>query len=672
MKRIQVGETLGRYDLLEELGQGGMSIVFRARDQKLKRDVALKVMHAFLAEQSEARQRFHREAVAVARLRHPHIIEIYDYSAEGTEEAYIVAELVEGHSLAGFLDEHPTLLPEAALLLARPIADALSHAHDEGIVHRDLKPENILIDNRGTLKLTDFGIARILDDQSLTMTGTLLGSPAYMAPEYIEGEPSDARADIFSLGAMLYRIITGSLPFAATSPHAVLKRIATGAYRPIDQVEPSVHRTLADIVQRCLARNPDERYASAQTLVEDIDRFLNTLNIDPEAERPQLLGNPSSYCDALAERLVHTYAALGKDALAEKENARAIAHFDRVLSLEPEHEEVRALLQRMTRQASLGRALRRGMTASLVIMAVVALVAFWPEERIPDPTPLSDEQASPLPGDSSSSSFPKEDQTPKRNVIFSLTGSGALSVDGSTVRSPASGTVALMLREGKHQIRFSGAGQALDKTIDIPATGPIPVVHLELSKPKVSREISKPPGTSKTSEKQTPAEERSKEIAIVPIPMARLFIDGSPKAHTTTDPLGKKTDVLFRETLVRLRYGKHTLHFTHESARAVDVVVQVGENSPPGDRVLVKLQPLPARLVLKGQPPGLVEILLDGSSVGFRSDANANEPIIVPLESFSKRTKSVQIMKKGYLPFRQNMRFSPGKAKVLEVQLQPI
>ncbi|MEO0814675.1 MAG: serine/threonine-protein kinase, partial [Myxococcota bacterium] len=171
-----VGQTLGKYAIDGEVGHGGMSVVYRARDIDLKRDVAVKVMHTFLAEQAEARERFHREAIAVARLRHRHIIEVYDYSGEEATHSYIVQELVEGSSLAEFLNATPLREPELALILARPIADALAHAHESGVVHRDLKPENILVGQNGALKLTDFGIARMLDNQTLTVTGTLLGS----------------------------------------------------------------------------------------------------------------------------------------------------------------------------------------------------------------------------------------------------------------------------------------------------------------------------------------------------------------------------------------------------------------------------------------------------------------------------------------------------------------
>ncbi|MEO1172436.1 MAG: serine/threonine-protein kinase, partial [Myxococcota bacterium] len=174
-----VGQTLGRYEIKSEVGHGGMSVVYRAHDEKLRRDVAVKVMHTFLAEQAEAKERFHREAIAVARLRHRNIIEVFDYAGVEASHSYIVQELVEGGSLADFLHRTPLPEPELALVLARPIADALCHAHENGVIHRDLKPENILVGANGALKLTDFGIARMLDNQTLTVTGTLLGSPAY-------------------------------------------------------------------------------------------------------------------------------------------------------------------------------------------------------------------------------------------------------------------------------------------------------------------------------------------------------------------------------------------------------------------------------------------------------------------------------------------------------------
>ncbi|HSI04008.1 MAG TPA: protein kinase, partial [Myxococcota bacterium] len=363
-----VGTRLGKYELAAEIGHGGMSVVYRAHDTQLKRDVAVKVMHAFMAEQPEARERFHREAVAVARLRHPNIIEIFDYSGEKASTSYIVMELVDGTALADAVRDRPLSCPEAALILARPIADALDSAHKGGVVHRDLKPENILLGRHGELKLTDFGIARILDNQAMTMTGTLLGSPAYMAPEYIEGYATDERADIFSFGAMLYYLVVGRLPFEAPSPHALLKRIAAGEYPLPQQNNPQTHAAISRIIVRCLKRLPEQRYATAGELRDAIDTHLRALGLDWEQELPKLLADSREHCEDLENRVTARCTELGKEALERGQHGVAMEHFDRVLASKPHDAEVRKLLRRLGRRVSLIKAVRAGAVATVVAM----------------------------------------------------------------------------------------------------------------------------------------------------------------------------------------------------------------------------------------------------------------------------------------------------------------
>jgi len=211
---VESNRTLQRYTLLEEVGQGGMAVVYRATDTTLNREVAVKVLHPHLASQLESRARLQREAHAVAKLRHENILEIFDYSGPDSASSYIVTEFIDGQTLKEFVAAHPLAYPEVAALIAVEIGGALAHAHAAGIIHRDVKPENVMIRKDGVLKLMDFGIAQVVDLQRMTVTGQLLGSPAYMAPELIEGKPLDFRTDVFAVGVMLYQLATGSLPFA--------------------------------------------------------------------------------------------------------------------------------------------------------------------------------------------------------------------------------------------------------------------------------------------------------------------------------------------------------------------------------------------------------------------------------------------------------------------------
>ena len=193
-----MGEVfLGRYEVEREAGQGGMAVVHRGIDHVLGRPVAIKVLHPHLLQQKEARERFAREARVIAMLRHPGIVEVYDYSGAESDRAFIVTEFVDGESLEAFFSRVGAFPPEVAALVTAAAGDALAHAHERGVIHRDVKPENLMVRRDGVLKLMDFGIAHVVDMEHLTMTGTVLGSPAHMSPEQVDGRALDARTDVF-------------------------------------------------------------------------------------------------------------------------------------------------------------------------------------------------------------------------------------------------------------------------------------------------------------------------------------------------------------------------------------------------------------------------------------------------------------------------------------------
>src|SRR6185295_1762819 len=233
-------KRLEKYEIVDEIGHGGMATVYRARDTRLDRLVALKVMHPHLQGAKEARARFSREALTIARLHHPAILEIYDYSGEESDTSYIAAELLTGPTLKQFADAHHDIPPEICACVAIQLARALAAAHAEGVIHRDVKPENVLLHENRCVKLTDFGIAQLVDVQGMTTTGQVLGSPAHMAPEQIEGKECDPRSDLFSLGTVLYLLATSELPFSGSNPHQVLKRIMEGRFKDPLQARPSI------------------------------------------------------------------------------------------------------------------------------------------------------------------------------------------------------------------------------------------------------------------------------------------------------------------------------------------------------------------------------------------------------------------------------------------------
>ncbi len=378
--------VLDRYELKEELGQGGMSVVYRALDAQLNRDVAVKILHRFLAQQPESRRRLHREAMAVARLRHRAIVEIYDYSGSEASEAFIVCELIEGPTLREWVDVHGAPGPVLALMVGRELASALDHAHDQGIIHRDLKPENVMINPEGQLKLMDFGIAQVLEGQTrLTATGTLIGSPAHMAPEVIDGKPTDHRSDIFSLGTLMYWLAVGSLPFQAPHPSALFKRILDGDFVSAGQVDPRVGRRTSRLIDRCLSPNPDDRPQSAQALVEEINLELEHVRLlEDDGTLRRILQNPEAHIEAFRERLVAILMDRANEAFEAGDWGRASDDVNRVLARRPEHPEARALLEQLARGERRQAWRRRLVVVGLPAAATAA--ALWLVARsIPSP-----------------------------------------------------------------------------------------------------------------------------------------------------------------------------------------------------------------------------------------------------------------------------------------------
>lgn len=386
-----IGRRLDRYQLEEPIGSGGMAVVYRAVDTVLRRQVAIKVMHPHLASREESRRRFYREAQAVARLRHPAIVEIFDFSEDHSETSYIVTELVPGQTLRAFGDEVGFGLPEVAAMVGVVLCDALAHAHDEGIVHRDLKPENVMVRDDGALKLMDFGIARILEgDDRMTMTGALVGSPHHMAPEIIEGKEATPATDIFSLGTILYWMVTGEMAFAGNNPTHALRRILECEFVDPRELCPSCPPSLAEAIATCLRREPEQRFDSPRALAEVLLASLAEVGLERVAEElPAFFQSPSRYVEEHKEAIRLRLLEAARQARAEGRAAKALAHLDRVLALRPEDEEALALLAKLRRSArrkTLG--LRLG-GAGLGAAALLLLALGLPrsEDVAPSPPP---------------------------------------------------------------------------------------------------------------------------------------------------------------------------------------------------------------------------------------------------------------------------------------------
>ncbi len=273
----QETKKLGRYTVLYELGRGAMGTVFRAHDPQIEREVALKTVNLLglsATEQELYRQRFLREARAAGRLSHGGIVTIHDVGVDDqTQTPYLVMEFIQGLTLEQLTRGQPVPV-EKALDLVQQIAEALDYAHQQQIVHRDIKPANILVTRDGRAKITDFGIAK-LETAKFTQTGLVLGTPAYMSPEQLTAKPVDARSDIFSLGAILYELLTNKLPFQGDTLAALSYNVVHVREEPPSAVSTGLSPDFDYVVQRALAKDPAERYQSGRELADDLEDLRN-------------------------------------------------------------------------------------------------------------------------------------------------------------------------------------------------------------------------------------------------------------------------------------------------------------------------------------------------------------------------------------------------------------
>jgi eukaryotic-like serine/threonine-protein kinase len=276
-----VGEVIaGRYELEELVGAGGMSAVYRASDRLLERTVALKILHDSYGGDQATIERFRREARAVAQLSHPGIVTVID-RGEDRGRHFIVFEHVQGQDLKTLIERSGRMPVRQALGLAIAIGEALAFAHDHGVVHRDVKPQNVLLDGDGQPKVTDFGIARSLHLQSVTESGTVLGTSDYMAPEQASGQTVDAQSDVYALGVVLFELLTGRVPFTGENPVAVAMQHIHEPAPSVLELRPDVPARVALALERALAKAPGERFASMSAFVDELRGALAGLGADP-------------------------------------------------------------------------------------------------------------------------------------------------------------------------------------------------------------------------------------------------------------------------------------------------------------------------------------------------------------------------------------------------------
>lgn len=496
------GQKLSHYRILHELGQGGMSIVYKAYDEHLEREVAIKVLHSFLAEQNECRQRLSQEALIVAKLQHPNIVQVYDYSAESL---YIVTELVQGATLQALAQQNRFYeVPEIGAFMVWELAQALHYAHCQGVIHRDIKPENIMVSTEGVLKLMDFGIAHVHNQASLTLTGSLIGSPAHMAPEIIEGQAASVQSDIFSLCTILYWLMTGELPFKGSTPHTLLHAIATCQYTPSQHISPCISDALAGVLHQGMAKNPADRFSSAQALADALEKALGLVEINTSAKYLQQLLSTLPLSQAELRGQIHRVCLQTAEKLPFSKHIQALSLINRVLADNPEDQRALRLLTDHT-PGWLRLHWGKILLALGVICAITALLsASWnllwdhkPAKQVltpqfaPPPQTLVEPMGhTPLPvtqvkKPKTTAPIAKAAPLAPKLVIL-IKPFADVFVDNRLVARDTR-TLDLPLTPGKHTLVFKHRfASTVEKQITIPAQGEIPTLRISLDKPKPS------------------------------------------------------------------------------------------------------------------------------------------------------------------------------------------
>lgn len=599
-------EMVDNFRIIDELGHGGMATVYRALDTQLEREVALKILHEHIAANPENRERFAREARAVARLNHPNIIRIYGYSSPDSQIGYIAAELIEGPTLRTFFREEFCRYPEIGVMLISIVARALQAAHEARILHRDLKPENIMIDAGGNARLMDFGLARMLDAQTMTMTGSLLGSPAHMAPEIIEGDDYDERVDIFALGTILYYLCSGKLPFDGQNPAVVLHRVAQGEFVALSQRNPLVVRALENIVHRAMAHRPDDRFSSALELAEALETYLVGLGIqDPQVEFARFYHDQAEWLERADGWLIDAMASHADD-LALEGPARypdALAWTDRVLQMAPEHEAALTLLHKLTRHDQRRKALRvGGLVALLIALIAGAFAVAAYEERRAD---LQAREEAMAEGTARIGEAASRAQRQSAIYISAESGGQQAAAVLSTARARA-----LDIRLARVAPGLFAARRAIAEAIKS-ASDSAEELAARIDASSRARNGEAPSEQQEQAETDTPSVEVFDVAFLVQPPAALLYVDGEERCRGGT-----------RCTLA-LSEGEHRVIARHPTTemQVVDIIRVESDGATYRYRVPWR----PATLVVESDRSGIV--IFNGERIG-----TTNRPIEIPIE----------------------------------------
>jgi serine/threonine-protein kinase len=605
---VMIGTSISRYDILAELGQGGMSVVYLAQDTALSREVALKILHDHLAKKPDNRKRFRREAEAIARLRHPNILDVYDVSDESDDRSFIVMEYIPGMNLRQFIDTNGPPPPEVAALMGVEICNALAHAHKHGVIHRDLKPENVMVSEAGEIKLMDFGIAHVIDAETMTKTGSLLGSPAHMAPELIDGKRVDERVDVFALGTVLYWMSTGQLPFCGDNAPQVLRNVMECRYEEPEVVEPRIGHDLARIICKSLSKEPDKRFSAVETVKRELLAAVHSVGIEEtEAVLRDYFSDPKAYGEQFADEIVPKLIARGKRAMERKNVPSAIALFNRVLAYDPQNEEVRECLAQLDRTQMTVRVLAAA--AALVVVASAGWFIYDIASEESEPVASADVPRESVEGALAQARARARAVGEAREVVGQAQTSAQASLASEQARwiglEVANLAERVATERGQKQLRLA-------RLVEAPRE---PLIEARMVAPDQVDDA-----TSQGTDPDEAVETFEVEFKIFP-PSARLEIDGEK--------------VYWQGPSIELTRGKHVLKATAPGCKPLREILVVNEPRSDKNKIPLVLDWRPATISIESNKNVLVYV---GDEADPRSNARRST-ISVPFQRKMREPK---------------------------------